>query len=364
MKKKMTKLIIVGGFLGAGKTTLLMESAKILAAKGHRVGLITNDQAEGLVDSVFLKQSGSTVEEVSGSCFCCNFDGFVGAIRQAVSEGDCDIVIAEPVGSCTDLTATIVRPMLANHPDLVDLAPLTVLADPQRLMESLEGIDNGLHESAAYIYRKQLEDAGTILIGKSDLLDEASIGDLAAKTKSVFQDAVVAVVSSKTGQGLEGWLETAMKSTYQGSKQMEMDYDVYAEGEAVLGWMNTELSLVAEEAVDWDGWFRDLIVRLATEIDLNHLVVGHLKAIIQNDAGSLLANVTGRQDTLQFRGGINPGKNATLTINARVQTEPGTLEKLVFGTFEKSIAWAGTQNVISLNTLSPGRPNPTHRIVK
>ena len=146
--------------------------------------LITNDQAEGLVDSVYLRQSRSRVLEVSGSCFCCNFNGFVGAVEQAISDGGCDVIIAEPVGSCTDLTATIVRPLMANHPGLVDLAPLTVLADPGRLMDSLEGKTGGLHESAAYIYRKQLEDAGTILIGKSDLLDAEAMGMLLEKIKA------------------------------------------------------------------------------------------------------------------------------------------------------------------------------------
>ncbi|NCQ32706.1 MAG: cobalamin biosynthesis protein P47K, partial [Armatimonadetes bacterium] len=42
---------MIGGFLGAGKTTALIETAKRLAERGKRVGLITNDQAEDLVDT-------------------------------------------------------------------------------------------------------------------------------------------------------------------------------------------------------------------------------------------------------------------------------------------------------------------------
>ena len=49
-----SRLLIVGGFLGAGKTSLLYRAAGLLNARGVRAGLITNDQAEGLVDTTFL----------------------------------------------------------------------------------------------------------------------------------------------------------------------------------------------------------------------------------------------------------------------------------------------------------------------
>ncbi|HBT77267.1 MAG TPA: hypothetical protein DEB39_10180, partial [Planctomycetaceae bacterium] len=82
-KNTMTKLILVGGFLGSGKTTLLAEAAKTLTAEGKTVGLITNDQAPDLVDTRLLsridglvgKGPEGSVVEVSGSCFCCNFNG-------------------------------------------------------------------------------------------------------------------------------------------------------------------------------------------------------------------------------------------------------------------------------------------------
>lgn len=358
----MTKLVIVGGFLGAGKTTLLMESAKMLTAKGYKVGLITNDQAEGLVDSVYLSQSGSKVLEVSGSCFCCNFDGFVEAIQQAVDDGECDVILAEPVGSCTDLTATIIRPLRTKYPELVNLAPLTVLADPKRLQNSLDEICDGLHESAAYIYRKQLEDAGTILIGKADLLNEGEIQSLIDKTKELYQDAAIEAISSKNGIGIERWLEGAMESRYAGSKFVEMDYDTYAEGEAVLGWLNTQLELTAEREIDWRTWLISMMENLAAEIDRQNFSVGHVKAILQNESGYLLANVTGLKDTLQFRGQINSSKNAKLIINARVQTQPEVLEELVFRVMDNLWEGKGERTVISLNALSPGRPNPTYRV--
>ena len=42
---------IISGFLGAGKTTSILRFADWLTARGLKVGLITNDQGAGLVDS-------------------------------------------------------------------------------------------------------------------------------------------------------------------------------------------------------------------------------------------------------------------------------------------------------------------------
>ena len=77
-----TRIMLVGGFLGAGKTTLLWEAASRLVGRGQKVALITNDQASELVDSALLLQTGLTVAEVSGSCFCCNFHGFADSIAK------------------------------------------------------------------------------------------------------------------------------------------------------------------------------------------------------------------------------------------------------------------------------------------
>ena len=38
-----------------------------------RVGLITNDQSTGLVDTTLLDAHGFPTEEIPGGCFCCKF---------------------------------------------------------------------------------------------------------------------------------------------------------------------------------------------------------------------------------------------------------------------------------------------------
>ena len=161
-----TKLILVGGFLAAGKTTMLNAIAGRLTKRGFTVGLITNDQAADLVDTAILTCTGVEVREVSGSCFCCNFPGFMAAAKSLIDAG-CNLIVAEPVGSCTDLSATILQPVKDMFADL-DLAPLTVLVDPVRLKEALELVPSLTHPDALYIVKRQLEEADRILqIGRA-----------------------------------------------------------------------------------------------------------------------------------------------------------------------------------------------------
>ena len=59
----MTKIAIIGGFLGAGKTTTIIELGKRLSKLGKRIGIITNDQGEMLVDTKIVKDFGFSTRE-------------------------------------------------------------------------------------------------------------------------------------------------------------------------------------------------------------------------------------------------------------------------------------------------------------
>src|SRR5215212_5859230 len=103
--KTKARYVMVGGFLGAGKTTATIKLATWLQGKGKRVGLITNDQSFDLVDTARVRSAGFAVTEITGGCFCCKFDSLVEAAAALTRETAPDVLIAEPVGSCTDLKA-------------------------------------------------------------------------------------------------------------------------------------------------------------------------------------------------------------------------------------------------------------------
>lgn len=357
-----TRLILCGGFLGAGKTTLIWDVAQRLMAKGKRVGLITNDQAPELVDSQLLKQANLKVVEVAGSCFCCNFNGFVDAIHSLRNNVEADVILAEPVGSCADLTATIVRPLKKYHNTEVIVSPLTVLSDPTRLKSILYGGDGGLHEDAAYIYRKQLEESDVVLITKTDTLSDDEVEKLVKDTKSCFHHAKVMTASVMNGSGVKEWFKEVASRQGDGTKILDIDYDKYAHGEAVLGWLNGTVALTGQN-VYWDAVLKDIMTGICNAIKKEKLRVGHIKVIAENGKQYAVGNITGDVSTLQLRGTAGTSDNVKLIINARVETTPEHLDEIIREVLVGAIDGRYNDEVLAWRYLQPGRPNPTHRLV-
>src|SRR5437867_13252236 len=137
------RYIMIGGFLGAGKTTSVAQLAQRLSSQGHRVGLITNDQGSELVDTAILRSRGFATEEIPGGCFCCRFNSLVDAAHKLTVATRPDVFIAEPVGSCTDLVATVTYPLRRIYGDNFSIAPLSVLVDPVRAARVLGLVSGG-----------------------------------------------------------------------------------------------------------------------------------------------------------------------------------------------------------------------------
>lgn len=350
----------MGGFLGAGKTTLLWEAAQMVMQKGLRVGLITNDQAPELVDTAILSRNEVNVAEVNGSCFCCNFTGLIDATKKLKKEAEADVIIAEPVGSCTDLSATILQPLKKNFRGELLVSPLTALADPVRLGDIMNGGNAGLHPSAAYIFRKQLEESDIILISKTDLISAEELSLLKEKTKLHFPDSEVMTVSSVSGEGMQEWLKKVQNSIEAGKRLVEVDYDVYAEGEAVLGWLNSTIELTGS-SVDWDAFARDLMQSLSRGFDELKASVGHVKIMVETESKYIVSNLTGQNSTLTFRESAGTSDSARLTLNARVEMTPESLENFVKNALDEITGTSINQKLVASRCLSPGRPNPTFR---
>ena len=357
-----TKVILTGGFLGAGKTTLLWKASQHLKNRGKNVGLITNDQAPELVDSTLLINNGLKVAEVSGSCFCCNFNGFIDAVQKYAIDQTIDYIIAEPVGSCTDLSATIMQPLKQYWIDKIAIAPLSVLADPERLAVILDGGNAGLHEDAAYIFRKQLEESDIIVINKMDRLSASQTDDLVYKTKQAYPGSTVMTVSALTGEGIDAWLDEVIRRNDTGNKIVNVDYDIYAHGEAVLGWLNGTLAL-SGKTIDWDGFITSFMNDLCTCFEKNALPIGHVKAILENGNHAAVVNFTGGMNTITVHGAAGTSDKCKLIINARVETTPENLDSIVRATLRAHSADLLCTE-IAWKYLQPGRPNPTYRFDK
>jgi Ni2+-binding GTPase involved in maturation of urease and hydrogenase len=360
------RFVMVGGFLGAGKTTTLARLARDYMARGLRVGLVTNDQAQDLVDTNSLRAQGFPVQEVPGACFCCKFDELVeraGALQAADRP---DVILAEPVGSCTDLVATVVQPLKGLYAGRFTVAPYTVLFKPSHGLRILRNEGAGFSPKAAYIFRKQLEEADAIVINRADELKPAELAELKALLAAQFPGTPVLVVSARTGDGFDAYEALLDQDGAFGGKLLDIDYDIYAAGEAELGWLNASAHLSADTPFAIDAVLVQVIEGLQSSLARLGGEVAHLKVIgLEEGGGFGVANLVSSSTSPELSLPSNVrASELDLVVNARVAADPADLEREVHRVVREVCAPAGVGVTFrQTQSLRPGRPTPTHRFV-
>ena len=364
------RYVMIGGFLGAGKTTSVAKLAGRLTRQGLRVGLITNDQGSELVDTAMLRSKGFTTEEIPGGCFCCRFKSLVDAANKLTTTMRPDVFIAEPVGSCTDLVATVTYPLRRIYSNDFSIAPLSVLVDPIRALR-IFGLEEGgkFSDKVLYIYRKQLEEADIIVINKCELLDAPRRVVLRQTLADNFPKAELLEASARNGAGLEAWFDRVMATSQRARLAMDVDYESYAEGEALLGWLNCTVALSASSAFDGNKVLQRLAETLQQRLNEERGEIAHLKMTLSPDEGLgdlAVINVV-RNDFVPELGQelAEPVASGQLIINLRAEAAPETLRSAV----ESALAQLGKQppwltaKLEHLEHFRPGKPTPTHRMV-
>ena len=366
-----TRLIMTGGFLGAGKTTLLLRLGEWLTGRGLRVGLVTNDQAGGLVDTSLGRAHDLAVEEIAGGCFCCRFNSLLEAAEALGREQAADILLAEPVGSCTDLVATVSLPLEQLYGERFELAPFSVVLDPLRAARIL-GLAAGprFSEHVEYIYRKQLEEAECIVINKIDLADDALRDQLRQALVREFRQARLFELSAREGTGVEAWCEAMLSERSAAAAIGDLDYDRYADGEALLGWLNADIRLAAHEAeqggeFDGNGLLLELLMTIRGELAATGFEIAHLKATLSvegDDYELAAANLVRTDDapTLSHRL-AEPIDIGRLLLNLRAEADPDLLKQAIHRSLQ-TLADRCEVTVSHLEHFRPGRPVPTHRL--
>ena len=260
--------------------------AKRLTDQGLKVGLITNDQGRNLVDTAMLRAQGFATEEIPGGCFCCRFNSLVDAARKLTEASRPDVFIAEPVGSCTDLVATVTYPLRRLYGESFSVAPVSVLVDPIRA-QRVFGLTRGgnFSEKVVYIYNKQIEEANLVVISKSDLLDAAALETLRVAIAAKFPGKEILAVSARNGTNLDAWFDRITSEEQAAGQAMEVDYQVYADGEALLGWLNCTVQLSAKQAFDADKFLKRVAGEAQQRLLARQAEVAHLKMTLSPDGG-------------------------------------------------------------------------------
>jgi len=361
------RFVMIGGFLGAGKTTTIARLARHYMAQGLSVGIVTNDQTTDLVDTNSLRAQGFDVGEVAGSCFCCNFNALTSTVETLGVAERPDVIIAEPVGSCTDLVATVVRPLVQIYEQPLDVAPYGVIIKPSHGAKILRNeAGAGFSPKAAYIFRKQIEEADFVVINRIDEMSAEAVNDLAQRLEEQFPGRPILRMSAKSGEGFAAFCEFLEQRGDFGQRVMDVDYDIYADGEAELGWLNSQIRVTGAQPFELDDLLLDIIHRLRTEFSTIGAETAHLKTIGLWEGfygvANLVSSFTEPELSLPSNCRVS---QASVVVNARVATDPAELERLVREVVRAACTAVPAESQIdTLQCFRPGRPVPTHRILE
>lgn len=352
------RMVLIGGFLGAGKTTLINKIAQKFIEEKVPVGIITNDQGQLLIDTEFIKVRGLNVEEVCGGCFCCNFPKLLDNANKLLKQINPQYIIAEPVGSCTDLIATVATPIKRYHGDQFSVAPLIVLVDAPRLL------NNAFDTSTlgGYLRSHQAEEAEYLILTKIDEIGSDDVESLILKLKNLNPDRKIIPYSAVTGEGLQEILEIITSEEETARKPVDVDYDKYAEAEAELGWYNGIYEFTAPE---YDSYELSMNILKSLASKYTPSDIAHAKVAITNENSHTKISLIGNEFTIGGVKGSRFGKGGSkLNFNARIVSEPEKLRQTIRETIESCFKEKCIQYKLQFDDcFSPGRPNPTYRIL-
>jgi Ni2+-binding GTPase involved in maturation of urease and hydrogenase len=342
-------VVFVGGFLGAGKTTLILAAARELKRRSMHCAAVLNDQSDALVDTQLAALHGVPSGEVTAGCFCCRLSDLTAQLEAMLAYSP-DVIFAEPVGSCTDIAATVLHPLLTQR-EAYRLAPFTVLVDPERAEALMQAAAD---EDIAFLFHKQLQEADLVCVTKSDL--HANLPELGVPH--------IRQISARSGQGVAAWLDEVLAGEISAQKDvLDIDYERYAQAEAALAWLNFRAVFAPRVTISPAmllGPWLDGIDRALTKADI-HIV--HLKAMAEASTGYVKAALcaNGQEPAVEGALDASPSLRHEITLNIRALGEPETMMAIVERELQR---FDGDFAERSMRCFRPAAPRPERRVLR
>jgi G3E family GTPase len=351
------RIHLLSGFLGSGKTTAMHQASMALLQEGRKVGVITNDQGSVLVDGGFFRYRPVPERQVVNGCFCCNYGQLDAGIHALITQEHTDIIFAESVGSCTDMVSTVLKPLLQLRPGTA--VTLSAFADIRLLQLVLQNRAGMLDKTVRYIFSKQLEEAGIIVVNKIDLAGDQQLQWVKSFMEEKYPDAIILYQQALNKAGLQQWLDTIDVYNNAGSpRSLQVDYDIYAAGEAKMAWVDQSITIstIHNNAMEVVS---QLVNRLYELVKQARYAIGHMKFLVNQSTKISCTFLDGPDIALP----AFAADAASLLINLRVQAMPEAIQALLDKAITEISSSAGCDiSVQHRAALQPGYPRPLHRL--
>lgn len=181
----MKDVYLLSGFLGSGKTTLLVKFIEHLKNKGLRPAVIMNELGALGFDSEAV-EGDVPLRELLDGCICCSpAEKTEAQIQQILYQEEFDVLLIETTGAAHPVASldVILSPLFADQFDLKGI--LTVI-DAKRFLQR-----DTLPIQTKALYLEQIRHAHTLIVNKTDLINEEELSELHFTLKQLNNTAEI-----------------------------------------------------------------------------------------------------------------------------------------------------------------------------
>jgi hypothetical protein len=227
----------------------------------------------------------------------------------------------------------------------------------------MKGTSCFIEEAIQYVYKKQLEEADIIVINKTDLLSEDELKYVKYIVETSYADKKIIYMNAYNKKDINTWIQLLNQLTISIRSSLEIDYDVYGAGEAMLAWFDQKISIHTHElvAVKVASTLTDII---HNKIQQAGYTIGHLKFLLSDNEWhkKISYTINGTQEDNATKE-IYLCKHIDMLINARVQTSPQLLKQIIEQAIEETMMLSGCRIIArQFSAFKPDYPKPLHRI--
>ena len=330
----MGKFAVFSGFLGSGKTTTMMALTQWFASNGRKAAMISNDLGgPGLADNRLAQLSGCNASELTDECICYQRPKLLERISECFA-GGCELVVSDIPGFGVGALDHVYHGLTKDYPGQVDLAPFTVLTEPNTVAFLRSGDD----EDLKYLMNAQLLEADLIVLNKCDLADAAQRAEDAEYLKARYPEAEVLCISAKTGEGIEA-LAAALKDGRASMRRPELGYggaQFMTAMRRISEYYIQYRALVCCNDFDGSAYLTELAERVRADVRAAGCEIPHLKLLAWTPEGDfgkvdLLGTERPIEQTRPFAG---PCTDIAVILNASAACPHKTLDGIVTGAAE------------------------------
>lgn len=330
------KFMVVSGFLGAGKTTTMAALTKHLSESWGKTAIIANDLgAKNLVDAATTAACGCDVEEITGDCICYINETLTERLDRMHAAGN-KFVMSDIPGCGIGALEHVYYQLDDRYGDKYDLAPFTVVVDPERLRMILpeQANINLPLEDCQFLLDAQLKEADCIALNKCDTIDQATTDADVAFLKEHYPNIPVFTISALDGTGIPELAEHLV-STKARLERFDIGYGTapFVAAEKKMSWYNRRAFFKSKDgsAFDANEVIETLIEKIRAGLKKADRNVPHLKIFAFGEEGEYAkASLLGVDYDIEWNNKLASTYTKVSTIiNARAVCESETMAEIV-----------------------------------